>query len=163
MRCNDRFNDKVKAIWLWFMQNHFDGLYSDIAAHASAVKSAALADRRRWKDVTPPQGGQAVADNTDMDNARQRVDNFLAAKINWLKDQLGDYTVGTHSEPERDATPAAPLPDYALGGIVDVTESGHHSAADALYNLQGIRINRPVAGQIYIRISNGRAEKFLAR
>mgnify|MGYP000755209446 FL=1 len=163
MRCNDRFNDKVKATWLWFMQNHFDGLYSDIAAHASAVKSAAVADRRRWKDVTPPQGGQAVADNTDIDNARQRVDNFLAAKINWLKGQWGDYTVGTHSEPDRDATPAAPLPDYALGGIVDVTESGHHSAADALYNLQGIRINRPVAGQIYIRISNGRAEKFLAR
>lgn len=164
MRCNGMFNDKVKATWLWFMQNRYDGLFDDIAAHCEAVRNAAAADRRRWKDVTPPAGGQAVADNTDIDAAREWVKNFLTAKTGWLRGQWGDYTTGTHDEPERDATPAAPLPEYALGGIENVTTTDSEiSAPDAIYNLQGMRVDRPVAGQIYIRLCNGRAEKFLAR
>ncbi|MDE6008475.1 MAG: CotH kinase family protein, partial [Muribaculaceae bacterium] len=59
-----------------------------------------------------PSGGQEVADNRNMSEKAEIVKNHLRQKIQWLKNQFGDFTAQTFAEPERDNTTAQPLPDY---------------------------------------------------
>lgn len=47
-----------------------------------------------------------------------------------------------------------------VSGIDDIT-TAPATAPAGYYTLQGIRVDRPVAGQIYIRVANGRASKVL--
>lgn len=150
MRANDRFNDKVKATWLWFMQNGFDGLYDDIDAYVGHLAEAAKADRRRWEHEPAPDGGMPVCDNTDMQGRKQAVLQHLQAKINWLKERFGDWTSGVYAEPERDTTPAAPLPDYVTSGVENVVvEAPASEGPDCYYDLLGRPVANPAAG-IYI-------------
>ena len=165
MRRNATFNDRVTSTWLWFMQNRYDGLTDAIDSYVDAIREAAKADRRRWKDQPVPDGGQPVADNTDMTAARNRAVGHLKAKISWLKGHWGDYTVGTHTEPTRDTTEAAPLPDYAKAAIDDIPADGTDTTdCNAVYyNLQGIRVDNPIPGEIYISVSGNRTAKVIAR
>ena len=77
-------------------------------------------DRRRWAGRPVPDGGQPVADNSDMDSRRRAVVDHLRAKAAWLSTQWGSYTPGEDiAEPARDNTPAAPpmaskSPEYAV-------------------------------------------------
>ena len=165
MRRNATFNDRVTSTWLWFMQNRYDGFTDAIDSYVDAIREAAKADRRRWKDQPVPDSGQPVADNTDMTAARNRAVGHLNAKINWLKSQWGDYTAGTHTEPARDTTEAAPLPDYAKAAIDDIPADGTDTTdCNAVYyNLQGIRVDNPIPGEIYISVSGNRTAKVIAR
>ena len=161
MRCNETFNRKVKDTWAWFMTSCYDGIVDDIDEYVGHISEAALADRRRWKDEPLPDGEITfpIVDNTDMQGARDRVVEHLARKTGWLRDQFGDYTsMGTVAEPERDNTPAAPLPQYATSSVSDVTGDFDFTGAE-YYNLQGMRVERPAKGGVYIAVSGDKAVK----
>ena len=149
MRENRTFNDKVEATWLWFMANEYDGLEADIDEYAAHLRAAAQADYARWNGAPVPGGGQPVADNRDMDSRVRSVKDHLRAKTSWLKGVFGDYTRGTHSEPERDMTPAAPLPALVATAVEKLPAASMEGDFE-IYNLQGIKVSNPAPGEIYI-------------
>lgn len=153
MRANTAFNQKVRDTWLWFMTNAYDGIERDIADYASHIAAAAVADRRRWANQPVPDGGQSVADNTDMEAKRDVVIDRLRNKTKWMCRHFGDYTTaGTVAEPARDTTPAAPLPGYASSGVEDITVSPEPVAAPVEYfTPDGLRVDTPRPGRLYIR------------
>lgn len=161
MRENSTFNSKVKATWLWFMSNCFDGIIDDIDEYVAHISSAAKADHAKWKTQPVPSGGHSVYDNSDMQARRNEVVGHLNEKTAWLIRQFGDYTVSTFAEPERDNTPAAPLPAYAVAGIENV-ETGDSNAPAEYYNMQGMRVDKPRHGT-YIRVQGSKVSKVLVR
>lgn len=161
MRQNAKFNDKLRQTWLWFMQAEYPGLIDDIDSYVAHISEAAKADRRRWHNQPVPDGGQEVADNSDMSRRRNKAVDHLTAKINWLKEQWGDFTHGgTYTEPSRDDTPAAPLPEYAISSIDEIMAEDEASDTPAVYyNLQGAHITTLTPGQTYIRVRGSEATK----
>ncbi len=155
MRENAKFNDKVKATWMWFMNNGFDGIYDDIDEYVDHISRAAVRDRERWANAPRPDGVdfQGVADNSNMSHRKEKAVNHLKEKINWLKGMFGDYTAVTDAtEPERDRTEAAPLPDYVRP--VNVTDLEADAAGDIrYYTLEGLRVAKPQPGHIYIVVT----------
>ncbi|MDE6310743.1 MAG: CotH kinase family protein [Muribaculaceae bacterium] len=119
MRANEKFNNKVKDLWAWFMNNGYKDLYEALEAYAELLKEPAKADRARWKDAPKPTvtgvyQAADIIDNTDMQARLNAVLGHLSSKIGWLKGQFGDYTrTPEATEPARDTTEAAPLPEYA--------------------------------------------------
>lgn len=160
LRLNNIFNDKVRQTWLWFMSNNFDGLYDDMEEYASRITAAAAADHKRWNNQPVPWGGQPVQDNTDMQSRLDEVTNHISNKVAWLKNQLGDYSAQRFLEPERDLTPAAPLPEYATSTVaVETLDSAELEGDCEFFNLQGMRVENPAAGEIYIvRTAKGTAK-----
>lgn len=159
--CNTKFMDKVKETWKWFMNQCYNGqttsrsgetttFFDDLDAYASAIAEAAKADRKRWAGQPTPAIGQEVCDNSDINAKKAATKEKINSKLNWLKQQWGDYSNGFYAEPERDTTPAAKLPEYVTGieDILDVDTDT--SAAPVYYNLQGLRVASPVSGNIYI-------------
>ena len=133
MRVNDKFNNKVSETWLWFMQNKYQGLEDDMALFVDHLRTAVKNDAKRWKNERVPSGGQAVADNSNIDSKLTEVKSYLSNRISWLKSVFGDYTAGTFTEPERDDTKAAPLPDYVEvpdEPVVDPEEPGDEPVVD---------------------------------
>lgn len=168
MRANATFNDKVRDTWMWFMNTGYKGIIEDIDTYVTHIAEAAKADRRRWKDAPRPDynGAQDVADNSDMASRRDKAVNHLNAKVEWLKSQFGDFTsVSNPSEPARDTTPAAPLPDYAKGDgssiLLPVTDPDDDTPA-TFYNLQGIRVDSPRKGSVYIMVKGNKPTRFIA-
>ncbi len=164
MRANDTFNEKVRQTWLWFMNTGYKGITDDIDTYIGHIAEAAKADRRRWAGQPVPDGGQDVADNSDIYPRRDRVVEMLSQKTNWLKGVFGDYdTECTTTEPARDTTPAAPLPEY-VSGIGSVSADNTASSLPAEYfNLQGVRIAAPLPGTLYIERRGADASLRLAR
>ncbi|MDE6345507.1 MAG: CotH kinase family protein [Muribaculaceae bacterium] len=116
LRMNATFNAKVKETWQWFMgtQGGYAGLTDDIDLYCARIAEAAKADARRWKGQPVPADGLEVTDNSDMESCKNDVKHHLSAKINWLAQQRDFGPIGgNHAEPERDLTPAQPLPSYA--------------------------------------------------
>ena len=163
MRVNDMFNDKICATWLWFMQNQYPGIIEDIDSYVDHIAEAAKSDHIRWADQPVPVGGIAVADNSDMASCRKRAVAHLTAKIAWLKGQFGDYAEGAHAEPARDATSAAPLPDYISASVDEILAEDAMPGQAVYYNLQGMRVGNPVPGQTYIRLRGSEAVKLNVR
>ncbi len=151
IRTNQKFNDKVKETWMWFMNAGFNGIYEDIEAYAAHITAAAAADHRRWDGQPVPDGGQPVADNRDMQGRKNEVNAKLRAKTDWLKQIFGDYTTaGYVEEPLRDTTAPAPLPDY-VSGVENVDAEADHSVYPAEYfDLTGRRILCPTAGSTVV-------------
>lgn len=165
LRENKKFNDKVKETWLWFMSNEYPGLEADIDDYVKHVTAAAQADFNRWNGQPTPSGGMPVADNRDMQDKKIRAIDHLKSKTNWLKEQFGDYTKGNYSEPLRDDTPAAELPDYVdvPTNVIDAVVLEDLSADMEFYTLQGFRVNIPEPGVIYIVLQGGHARKVIVR
>lgn len=160
LRLNDRFNSVVARTWLWFMSTGYKGFDDELAAYRDHLRAAAAADHRRWDGRPTPADGQPVADNSDIDTRYRTVRDHLAAKIAWLKDRFGDYTAGTYAEPERDATPAAPLPEYLTAGIGEVSADAAAGTPVRYYNLQGQPVSSPAPGTLYITVdADGRPSK----
>lgn len=162
MRSNATFNQKLSATWAWFMNNGYNGIIEEIDEYVAHISEAAKADRRRWAGARRPDadGAVDVVDNSDMAARRNSVVNHLNGKIEWLKDCFGDYTQMPSSEPERDNTAAAPLPDYAkpaVGALGDIVT--YKDARPEYYNLQGMRVDSPVHGRIYIVVQGAQAYK----
>ncbi|MDE7414276.1 MAG: CotH kinase family protein [Muribaculaceae bacterium] len=115
LRQNTKFMDKVRQTWKWFMSQKFDGIEADLDRYSNSLKAAAQADYLRWNRQPVPDGGQAVIDNRNMDERLSVVKMKLRNKTSWLRDQWGDYN-GSFSEPARDTTIAAELPEYVKPG-----------------------------------------------
>lgn len=165
LRANKKFNDKVKETWLWFMQNEYPGIEDDMEEYVERIKTAATYDYKRWGNEQVPFGGQQVADNRDMSGRLNYVKDHLRSKVNWLKGIFGDYTKGNYSEPERDTTLAAELPEYASTGIFELPADSEENfnGETEYYNLQGIRISNPRRGEIYIMRQGGQSCKVILR
>ncbi|MDE6332941.1 MAG: CotH kinase family protein, partial [Muribaculaceae bacterium] len=168
MRCNDKFNRKVMDTWAWFMTSCYDGVIEDIDEYAARISEAAKADRRRWANEPKPDGDDTfpVVDNSDMQGARNRAVNHLNGKIDWLRQQFGDYTaMDIVAEPARDNTAAAELPEYARpydpSSVAELVESGFDLSGAVFYNLQGMRVPEPVHGEIYIAVSGDKARRIV--
>ena len=163
MRENGKFNDKVKETWKWFMSSKYDGIINDIDAYISHISAAAKADRARWAGAQRPdyEGAQDVVDNTDMKSRRDAAVNKLNGKINWLKGKFGEIPAsGSVPEPARDTTEAAPLPDYAKEEVgVEVIVTEEMDADETYFNLQGIRVEKPVKGNVYIVVKSDKSFK----
>lgn len=152
-RAQGPFNARLSETWKWFMSSCYQGIEDDINAYTQHIAAAAVADRLRWKDARRPDASVTadVVDNSDMASARDRVISRLRAKTAWLAGKWGSYAAIT-PEPARDATPAAPLPDYARPSSIGETPAAVIDDAQVTYyNLQGIEIAHPVRGNIYIR------------
>ena len=163
IRQNDKFNNKVKDTWLWFMQNKYNGLINDIDEYVGHLTTAAKADHERWKSAPVPNGGQSVANNSDMQGKRNQIVDHLNAKINWLKGKFGDYTRGTYTEPARDTTAAAALPDYLIDtAVVDFIDDNDEAPAE-YFNLQGIVISRPAPGTVCIERRGTQTRKVIVK
>lgn len=164
MRCNEAFNQKVRQTWMWFMTNCYNGIEQDIRQYVDHISAAAIADRNRWRDQPTPEGGQPVVDNTNMAERRDEVLRRLANKTSWLRSQFGDYTTaGTVAEPERDTTPAAPLPEYLSSGVEDITVGAGSQEAPVYYGIDGIRTDNPTPGHLYIEVRGTTARKVIFR
>lgn len=164
IRTNGKFNDKVRQTWLWFMNTGYKGLTDEITEYIGHIAEAAKADKRRWDGQPVPDGGQPVADNSDILPLRDRVIEMLNRKTNWLKGHFGDYeTEGTTEEPARDNTPAAPLPEYVGIGSVSADSNSSADVPAEYYNLQGVRIAAPAAGTLYIERRGADASIRVAR
>lgn len=162
MRMNAKFNDKVKETWKWFMSNKFDGIYDDMDLISNRLKAAAQADYERWNGQPVPYGGQSVSDNRDMDAKVNEAKSHLEHKINWLKNQWGNFS-GYYAEPARDTTPAAPLPEYVTTDINEIESITDGEGPVEIYNLQGFRVREPKKGEIYIIRSSSKAQKAILK
>lgn len=156
MRQNARFNAKIEATWQWFMSACYDGLTDDIKTYCDHIAAAAVADRRRWKDRPVPDGGQPVADNSNITGRRDEVISYLSKRIAWLTSRFGKFDpANPAAEPERDTTPAATLPAYA--GIENVIIDADSDSPVKYYNLSGIEIPGPDTRGYYIERRAGRS------
>lgn len=169
MVCNEKFLDKVKESWKWFMQNCYEGLLDDIDDFVESIKTAAVFDRERWSNAPRPEYEYStdVVDNTNMDEKRDKVRDYLVRRVEWLKDLWGDYSAGTYGEPERDNTPAAALPDYvkpdfsAVDGIA--TPETDYEGKCIYYDLTGRKVSNPAAGTIVIVRKGTEYKKMIVR
>lgn len=153
MRENAMFNDKVQKTWLWFMSSQIDGLMDDIDEYVSSIASAARRDHSRWGSAQLPDTDNRtpVADNSDIQSRSQSALSKLTSKIEWLKsiEEFGNFEGAVFSEPERDLTEAAPLPEYAITGLEGIVADASGLPKE-YYNLQGMKITNPARGQMYI-------------
>ncbi|MDE6297780.1 MAG: CotH kinase family protein, partial [Muribaculaceae bacterium] len=152
MRMNNKFMDKVKETWKWFMSNKFIGFYEELEAYANHLKAAANADYARWNGKPLPNfdSPQSVVDNRDMDARLSSVKNHLQAKTSWLRNQWGDHTTELFAEPERDTTLAAPLPEYITTGVSEIEGAIAEGYELEIYTLQGMKVSAVESGNIYI-------------
>ncbi len=135
MRCNATFNTKVKEVWMRFMREDYPGVEDEITIFTNHIAEAAKADRKRWDGQPVPNGGQGVADNSDIASRRRGVLDHLHRKTEWLKSQFGDYSAAVEIVTAPDETPV-------------------------YYNLQGVRVENP-AGGIFIEHTSGGSRKVL--
>ncbi len=165
---NKKFQQKVKETWLWFMSERFDGIYEMIDEYVDEITEAAVRDHERWKNVPKPNypDARSLTDNSNMMWLKWSVTGQMNQKYDWLKQQWGDYSkLSNVPEPERDTTEAAPLPEYAKDTTgIEFTEAEDSSSKPRYFNLQGIEISTPVAGEIYIeQRGNRRMKKIMTR
>lgn len=132
LRGKSKFQDKVSKTFQWFVNKDVDGsaspyerLLIEIDDYVSHIEEAAKQDANRWKGVDLPiQVGndvpRDVIDNSDIIDDKAKVKSHLDKKISWLKGKWGSEKL---AEPERDTTPAAPLPDYVKEGYVPKTST----------------------------------------
>lgn len=161
LRLNNRFNEKAAQTWLWFMANKFEGLTDEMFIYTYRIDEAAKADRRRWKGQPRPDSSDAtdVADNSDINTKCINAVAFIHAKAAWLKQIFGHYEDLTNvPEPQRDDTPAAPLPTYATG-VETISADTPADTPATYYNLQGIPVDNPIRRNIYIRRQGAKAVK----
>ena len=160
---NEKFREKVRDTWKWFMSTGYDGIYDDMQTICSHLEKAAEADYRRWHDQWVPDGGQPVTDNRDLSSKLRAAQDKLKSKVEWLSSQFGNYG-GVYSEPERDTTPAAKLPEYITTGVDQITSIITATDSEAtLYDLQGRSVSRPVSGEIYLLVTPAGSTKIMAR
>lgn len=159
IRCNEKFNNKVKETWLWFMSNKFNGLYEDIDEYIDHIRQAAVADHLRWKDIPSPTD---IVDNSDIETHKNDALSQLNSKITWLKTQFGDFSSGIFAEPERDDTPAAKI-GPAFSGVDNTIISDINNSEIAFYTLEGIKIDKPQPGNLYIMRQDCKVSKIVFR
>ncbi len=162
MRLNRKFMDKVRETWKWFMSQKYEGIEGDLEEYCNHLKAAAEADYNRWNGMPVPSGGMPVVDNRNMNDKLAEVKYKLQAKTSWLRQEFGDHN-GFFVEPERDTTEAAPLPEYITTDISEILNSMSDSDVLEIYNLQGMRVETPVEGTLYIVKYKGKPGKVFTK
>ena len=166
LRLNGMFMDKVRETWKWFMSNKYEGIEADLDTYANSLKAAAEADFNRWNGQPRPEMPESrdVVDNRNMEGRLNEVKWKLRNKVNWLRGVWGDHTLDIFAEPEKDSTEAAPLPEYMVSLPSEVTEIMIENDGSEFYNLQGMKVEHPVAGEIYIVVTKeGKGKKVLIK
>lgn len=122
MRTNAKFNDKVKETWKWFIAKGYTELAARIDAYAAAIDVAARNDAAKWENAPKPNGGTDPVNNNSVNPSPVDVNYDVLSEAEWVKDYLkkrvtnlssrefGSAVAGA-SEPARDTTPAAELPE----------------------------------------------------
>ncbi len=152
MRVNEKFNNKVRETWLWLMTSRMDGFKDDVEEYISHIETAARCDFERWKNG--PVLMFPIADNSDIKSRKDAALSHINDKINWLKGSFGDFgKVEKIPEPERDATEAAPLPEYAKGDSGISINPEDEEAEIVYYDFSGLRVTNPQPGNIYIKVA----------
>lgn len=161
IRQNARFNDKLEETWLWFMNQGYPGIEDEIKEYVAHISEAAKRDRARWKNAKTPDGGMSVVDNSDMKQRETAALEKLTGKAEWLKGRFGDYAmVPDATEPQRDDTPAADLPPYVIvTSVIDYPEVPVSLENAEYYTLEGMKVETPVRGHIYIVVTRDAAFK----
>lgn len=162
MRMNRKFMDKVRETWKWFMSNKYNGIEDDLTEYANHLKAAANADYNRWHDQPTPADGQPVVDNRDLDHKLSDVKSKLRAKTNWLRQTFGEFD-GYYAEPERDTTEAAPLPEYVTTDISEIKAAIAEGNGPEVYTLQGMKVDKPEPGSLYIVRCQGKSRKVIIK
>lgn len=183
---NQKFMDKVRETWKWLRGNRFDGFFADMTDYVTSIDAAAKADADRWRNAGKTNNdGVNVMVNDNVNGKRDEVESFLNHRLAWLDGIWGAPDSGG-TEPARDLTPAAPLPDYARSGIVEILSdsdspyfpnssdfsdysdnsdnsgfSDDSGCSDGLYTIEGIRVSNPESGHLYILIRGGKASKII--
>ena len=85
----------------------------------------------------------------------------LTGKAEWLKSRFGDYAmVPDATEPQRDDTPAADLPPYVIvTSVIDYPEVPVSLENAEYYTLEGMKVDTPLRGHIYIVVTPDAAFK----
>lgn len=161
IRENNKFNDCLRKTWLWFISSKLNGIEEDTKDYISRISSAVATDHARWKDAPVPEGGLHNADNSSINSRHADTMRHFNNKLAWLKNQFGDCGELIYDEPERDLTPAAPLPEFVNSSLTEV--SADFSEEVEYYNLQGIRVTNPAPGNIYIQKNATGASKIKIR
>lgn len=153
---NEKFKEKVKETWKWFLSAKYNGIYEDMENHSNLLKKAAKCDHDRWdgEPIPSPGGYGPVFDNSDILSKCESVKTRMAKKIEWLKSQFGEYEDQRYEEPLRDTTPAAPLPDF-LTNDIDILKFDTYGSEDdmVILSLQGMPVKHPSKGQFYLVVS----------
>ena len=166
MRQVPGFMEKVKETWSWFwgtrVGNNGAELFADIDKYIESLRSAAVADHKRWAGAPRPnyEGSTDVVNNSDLNPGTRFVKQCLNRKTAWLAKEWGTPSA-TATEPVRDITEAQALPEYLTAGIDAVMSE--NPDISGFYNLQGLPISRAEKGQIVIKIEKGKATKVLVR
>ena len=162
-----KFQEKVQEIWLWFMNCCYDGIEQEIDKYVAQIRGEVPNDSDRWKNVPKPDwwNARTIANNSDINNRRDYVQNFLRQKINFLKGVYGDYTrYGLTEEPEKDDTPPAKLPDYVIDdeSYIGDIEGEELNTVPEYYNLQGINLDKPAKGEsVIVRRGNNVSKEII--
>lgn len=164
IRLNGKFNDKVTATYRWFVTSQLtNSLFAEIDTFCSHITAAARADHKRWGNAPLPDSDQAtpVVDNSDMDRRRNEVKNHIAAKIDWLNGIFGSTADMEWPEPQRDTTPPAPLPEYLTATRLETVAAPETPIR--ILNLQGIPVENPEPGNVYIVTDDSGGRKVTLR
>lgn len=153
MREMPTFNQKVYDTWKWFMSNKYNLLAPMLDSFAAKIDVAARADADRWEYAARPNHPQSTSVAVNRNVVKEslpKVKTLLASKIEFLKNQFGNYDVNNPSpEPTADNTPAASLPDYITTGI-DIISFDADDFTSQYFTLTGIKVNALKKGEIYI-------------
>ena len=156
---NNKFNDKVKETWKWMMSNNFSGLFEDMEVYCRRLEKAAAYDYERWHNAPQPNSevSSQVCDNREIMKRFDNVRNYLQDRISYLKNEWGDYGDAVYSEPERDKTPAAELPEYVTSGVEEIDSN---ESVSKYFTIEGIQVDQPSTG-LFIEVKGNNAAKIL--
>lgn len=156
---NNKFNDKVKETWKWMMSNNFSGLFEDMEVYCRRLEKAAAYDYERWHNAPQPnsQVSSQVCDNREIMKRFDNVRNYLQDRISYLKNEWGNYGDAVYSEPERDKTPAAELPEYITSGVEEIDSN---ESVSKYFTIEGIQVDKPSTG-LFIEVKGNNAVKIL--
>lgn len=165
---NLKFMEKVRETWKWLRGSRFDGFFSEMAQYVASIDAAAKADADRWRNAgRTNNNGVDVKVNDNVGAKRAEVESYLNRRIAWLDAVWGAPAEGM-TEPARDLTPAAPLPEYARSGIIEIdsdsdypNSSDFSNYSDGLFTIDGLRVSHPCPGTLYILIRGGKASKII--
>lgn len=153
------FQDKLEDTWNWYIGTTICDYSKNATDFHNEIKEAAVIDGLRWKDAPRPniEGSTTANDNSDLDMKREYFLSHLGRKLNWLKTQWGEGDPDA-VEPERDQTPAAPLPVFVTTGVemLPSDNSVELGADSEYYTSSGHRISNPNLPGIYIVKTGGR-------
>lgn len=148
-RENERFSEKVRNTWNWFITTHYSKIWEKIDTFLECIADAAKQDSLRWKDAPLPDSKNVtyVVDNSDIYSGFNMMAEYLNNRVDWLSNEFGLDWNEIYEEPERDS--------------LSEVEASDSLESTLYYNLLGMKVNNPTKGEIYIKISSKGRHKII--